>query len=202
MVGYFEIKKHLKGKNPKKVERKANGVHIENCDGQTIVANNGSENIVNNMHIDQLVTNVVVYAQSNDSSHGFTVSDKVHSVTCTPDDIQHMSKPLPIQEKFTSICSRANVTLAIKKPDLLGYSMWSFKLNGRTIEASMGDKYWLEKVHNGDIVIRAHDCISTSLETVIETDESGVPIENSTRYTVMQVYELFSSYGENTQSKL
>ena len=202
IVGYFEIKKHLKGKNPKSVRREGSAVRIENCEGQTIISNDSSSNIINNIHIDNMVTNIIQYTQSNDPNHGFTISNDEHKVSCTPDDLKYMSNPLPIQEKHSNITSCSTVHLAIKKPDLLGFSKWAFLLNGRGIEASISDTDWLSKVHNGDIVIRAHDNIYALLETTIEVDESNVPIENSTRYNVLEIYRLYLSDSENQQTHL
>ena len=202
VVGFFEIKKHLKGKNPKKVVRKDDGVHIENCDGQIIVANDGSSNIINNITIDNIVTNVSIYANCNNQEYGFTVSSENQSVSCSPQDLQHMSHALPIKENRSNLCSRSHVTLAIKKPDLLGYSKWSFILNGRGIESSIIDRSWLSKVHGGDIVIRAHDYINAILETTIDVDESGVPIENTAKYVVVEVLDLFSSHNNREQTQL
>ena len=167
-----------------------------------IITNDNSANIINNTHIDNIVTNIIQYTQSNDPNHGFTISNGEHTVSCSPDDLKHMANPLPIQERHSNITNRSNVHLAIKKPGLLGFSKWAFLLNGRGIEASICDQDWLSKVHQGDIVIRAHDNLYALLETTIEIDESNVPIENSTRYNVLKIYRLYSSNADNQQIQL
>lgn len=192
VVGVFQIKRFLQGKKAKKVETDGQQIKIENERGEVLYAPKSSGAVLNSIRIDSLVVNISKYAQENNPSGGFSISSDKDTVRCKPSDLDGMVSPFPIVEE--SSCKRQVVVteLAIKKPDLLGFSKWSFRLNNRTIEANVNDENWLKKVHTGEITIKAGDSIKASLEVLIDIDAGGVPVEGSQRYTVLSVAELVS----------
>lgn len=196
VVGTFEIKKFLKGKRARKVVEHPEQLEIHNENGEVLYVSKASGAVLNNIHIDSLVMNISKYARENNPDGGFSISSEKETVQCAKEDIPFLLDPLPIVEE--SICKKQIVVveLIIKKPDLLGSSKWSFRLNNRTIEAAVNDLEWLQKVHTGEIVIRAGASIKASLEVLVDVDKDGIPIEGTQRYSVISVEELIDPYPQ------
>ena len=80
-----------------------------------------------------------------------------------------------------------NIELALKKPDLLGDSKWSFILD-KIIEVEMEDKEFLDKVHSGIIRnLYAGVKIPVKLRIEKELDEEGFLIKDTDKYFVEKV---------------
>jgi len=68
-------------------------------------------------------------------------------------------------------------TLIIKKPDLLGRSMWDFIRNKVTISAKLRDENWLNKFHQRLEVIAPGDGINCDLVTFIYYDKKNIVVD-------------------------
>ena len=188
MKGFLEVKKLLKGDKPKNVTPVDNEhIKIENTSGDSIVVLKNSGEIIKNQRIDQLTINIANYTYLHNPTGGFTFISETGNVNCGAEDIQNMSSPLPFEEITTCRRSRTRAILPIKKPDMLGRSAWDFRYNNKYINATIQDEDWLERVHNGDIVIKAVVFIDATLEIYEDVNEEGTTIDGSERYTVLLV---------------
>jgi len=82
--------------------------------------------------------------------------------------------------------SPSTETLIIKKPDLLGRSMWDFIRNKVTISAKLRDENWLNRFHQRLEVIAPGDGLYCDLMTVIYYDKKDVVIDM--KYEVVKVH--------------
>jgi len=186
--GFFEIKKFLKGHSARSVKDvQADKIEIENQDGRVLVAPKSSGAIMNNVTIDNLTQNISIYVKEHNPEGGFSISTESGSMRCTKKDVENIMKPIPIEEETVCKRYRTEANLAIKKADFIGWSAWEFRLDDRTIKASMEDDDFLEKVHSGQIPIKAGDWIRATLEIYVDLDLLGNPIEDSCRYRLVKV---------------
>ena len=187
VVGFFEIKKHLKGKAPKSVTPSGPNLKVENEDGDVITVSRSSGSVIYNIKMDQLVVNVAADALEHNPNGGFTLSAGDFEFTCNKDDASVISKPLPIEESTT--CKRYTVEdlLPIKKADILGKSAWSFIYKDRVINATIGDDDFLRKIHTGSVSIHAGDYIEATIQIFVDLDENGSPMPDTAKYTIIQV---------------
>lgn len=186
--GFLEIKKLLKGKPPRKVlPRKDGTVEIENKLGEKISVPKTSAIIIENMEVDQLTVNISNYALEHNPDGGFSFSDENGALHCTAKDVENMAKPLPIKEETICRRTRVETSLPIRKADFIGRSRWGFTYNKKTIEASICDDAFLERVHNGE-TIKKGDYINATLEIYTDLDANQKPIPGSEKYSVIAVH--------------
>lgn len=186
--GFFEIKKHLKGKAAKEVNKLPNDeIEIVNADGSKIKTSKSSATIINNVQIDQIVVNLSNSMLEHNADGGFTFSSKDGTEHFNSSDVLNMSRSLPVSSN--AICRRSHVSaiLFIKKADLLGRSQWQFYWNDKKIDAAISDDDFLESVHS-ELAIKAGDYINATLVIYTELDFAGTLIEGSEKYNVIKVH--------------
>lgn len=76
-------------------------------------------------------------------------------------------------------------TLIIKKPDLLGRSMWDFIRNKAAISAKLRDEDWLNKFHQRLEIIAPGDGLYCDLITFVYYDKKDMVVD--IKYEVMKV---------------
>lgn len=188
--GFFEIKKFLKGENPGKIDRAGSNIRITNGSGNTLVVPKGSIKILENAKIETLTVNICDGAAlKNDSGFSF-ITESGESIY-TKEDIQEIRKPLPMRTEGETILKRTTITvsLPIKKPDILGKSVWEFKFQDHRITAIMEDEKWIDKVREGKVAFKSGDALYVHLEITVELDHEGNPIDGSEKYTVLKVLD-------------
>lgn len=187
--GYFEVKKLLKGKKEKNIaENKDGSVTITSQEGGTVIVNKDSTSILSNAQIDNLVVNVAESVYSHNPNGGFSFNTESAAVVFSAEDIIEMRKPLPIVEEEIIKRTVIKADLLIIKADLLRQSAWTFSYQGRTISANIVDVSFLEELHKGNLAIHGNDYITTDLEITVRL-EHGLPVNSSTRYSVIKVYD-------------
>lgn len=82
--------------------------------------------------------------------------------------------------------SRSTETLIIKKPDLLGRSMWDFIRNKATISAKLRDENWLNSFHQRLEIIAPGDGLYCDLMTFIFYDKKGVVVD--LKYEILKIH--------------
>ena len=186
--GFLEIKKLLKGEEPKSIKPICdNKIEVENIYGEKAVVNKSSGAIFKDMKIDKLSINISNYVLEHNPNGGFIFSDQEGDLRYSSEDIKNMSRAIPFVEEKLCKCSTVETDLIIKKADLIGRSAWDFKYKGYVISAKIDDEDWLEKVNNGDISIRAGDYINATLEIYVELNILNVPIQDSEKYKVVKI---------------
>jgi hypothetical protein len=95
-----------------------------------------------------------------------------------------------IEELLTAetIQSTSPMILKVKKPDLLGQSMWEFRHQKRTFLAKVLDDGWLEKFQARQVPIRPGDSVRALVETRVHYDQFGEVV--ATHYSVLEVLEV------------
>jgi hypothetical protein len=187
--GIFEIKKLIKGEKPKKVVEAGNDkIKVENNSGQSIVVPSSSGSVLTNVQIDRLVINISEDVKQHNPSGGFTLSTPEGNLDCNMEDVQNISKSVPIGEETICKRSRFEADLPIKKADFLGKSTWEFKYEDHTIKATISDDDWVEEIHSGKVSLQAGDYIRATVEVYVDLDPDGKPIEGSEKYSIIKVH--------------
>lgn len=186
--GFFEIKKLLKGKKPKSIQENNDGkITVTSEDNHSVTVNKSSGAVVSNIHIDSLVVNISTNVNENNSTGGFSFESNNESVYFNNDDIEQMSKPLPIMEEEIIKTSVIRVDLPIKRAALIGRGAWSFIYNNKTIEARMEDEDFLEQMHRGEISIHSGDFITAELAISVPIKEDNSLDESAIKYSIRKV---------------
>ena len=190
-LSYIRIKRHLHGQQPRNIIYGNNNAKIINQDHGTIIENvNITNNYFVNSTLDNLISDTFNPLLKDEDRTGFQImQDNKIKIDISKDEFDNMSTT--IIEKENNYRKKGNIIenieLALKKPDLLGDSKWSFILD-KIIEAEMEDKEFLDKVHSG--VIRnlyAGVKIPVKLRIEQEFNEEGLLIKDTEKYFVEKV---------------
>lgn len=190
-LSYIRIKHHLHGQQPRNIIYGNNNARIINQDHGTIIETvNITNNYFANSTLDNLISDIFNPLLKDEDRSGFQImQDNKIKIDISKDEFGNMSTT--IIEKENNYRKKGNiienVELALKKPDLLGDSKWSFILD-KIIEVEMEDKEFLDKVHSG--VIRnlyAGVKIPVKLRIEQEFNEEGLLIKDTEKYFVEKV---------------
>ncbi|QNU66520.1 hypothetical protein EHE19_016940 [Ruminiclostridium herbifermentans] len=213
LVGVFELKKHLKGKKPRRIsEFDDNTIKVENNYGNTIIVPKSSGVVINNYMADYHVSNMSNNIKIHDQQGGFIISSNDESLSCSSEDVEDLSvkifntgntidednlseckiRELPKREirKLESAQPYINVfnaELIIKKPDILGDTAWEFLLGNKNIKAKILDEEWLSRFRENAFVLKPGCYISASVQASYKKDFYGNPTGRAT-YKVIKVY--------------
>ncbi len=186
--GYLKIKKHIKGAKAKEIKELPNNkIQVTNNENETIVVNKSSGTILNNADIDQVVINISNNVYQHNPGGGFSFNNDTEYTHFDCDDIINLGKPVPMNDIITYQEQKININLPIKKADMLGHSAWSFIYHGKAISAPIEDYDFLKKVHSGKLSVHAGDYINAILKISYQIDQYNEPIEETTKYIVLQV---------------
>ena len=181
-AGLFELHKWLAQQSvPRDLLR------IENANGSTIIVNpqnNGDINVTNNTFnvftapgVSDQVKEVVrpltkdgyerlEFESDGEVVGGFSTKDGFDMCAYDPD--------LPdIAAGIKVSTTRAKVK--VKKPDLIGDSMWSV-VHDKTIDVRMEDQEWLGRFHAAEIAVPAGSHLDVDLRTEIRLDAREDPV--------------------------
>jgi hypothetical protein len=90
--------------------------------------------------------------------------------------------------------NRTTLTLLIKKPDLLGASMWEVLRHGdKARPAKIEDERWLERFRNREIDLRPGDAILAKVEVVTRFGENDAILD--VKYNVFHVEAVIQADG-------
>jgi hypothetical protein len=90
-----------------------------------------------------------------------------------------------------TIISEGEKILKVKKPDFLGYSMWSFKYQGRSVDAKILDQDWLNDFQAKIFTIQPGDSIRAMVKEEVSYGYNNEVIH--THYEVLKVIEIMPS---------
>lgn len=96
-----------------------------------------------------------------------------------------------IQEEFVNktIVSEGEMILKIKKPDLLGNTLWTFK-HDKPMQAHIEDTEWLKNFLNAEIPLFSGDSLHANVKTITKYDNNGNLIKQE--YIVTKITEKIS----------
>ena len=192
----FDIKKLLKGEKPVAViENEREGtIHVTCPQGSEIIAPIGSR-IIFTPTVERKISEISEAVSLHNPDGGFRLTSGHDSVHYDHEAVQDIAKPIPITEFGPSeSVHTVNVTLPIRKIDLLGAAAWSFLYGQRTIQATIADQEFLKSVHGGKLSYKAGDKLSVELTIRTKLSSDGIPIRES--YTIEKVYEHIPSNAQ------
>lgn len=121
----------------------------------------------------------------------FEAEGKTLSVSL--DSTWQPSENIPFDSEVTETHSEGQVILTIRKPDLLGSSMWQFSHGKSTVSAKISDEPWLLDFHNRKIPLYSGDSLRCKVKFTYIYDESGTLIEQ--KIEVIKVLEVIKGPG-------
>lgn len=106
-----------------------------------------------------------------------------------------------IREVMTreKLISESEKILKVKKPDYLGFSMWSFKYQGRSIEVKILDDEWLKAFHLKEVSVLPGDSIRALVKEEVLYGYNNEVIH--TNYEALKVVDILPAPTQ-TQRKL
>lgn len=199
VISIFKLRKHLKGKEPKKIHKEENGVKIENCEGNIISVNYATYNtyVIDNSTEKSLARFSEILAKDTERS-GFTIErlndkgEKLDEVTFTKDDLQSTATALDVEKFEDNITERySNMWLKVSKAAYIGESKWEFITwdESMRISASIDDKAFLQKFRTSEIFLTPNTLLEVRLRSRVKTDESG-NVTSKPIYSITQVLRL------------
>lgn len=189
-LAFLQIKRHLKGRKPKSIERHAENTAIENQDGELFTA---TTNIVNCYFNDSKIDNSIVQIFTDlktSGRDGIVVQHNDFKQSFVQSDYDNMS--VPVVEPNTSITAKENTEtireceLTLKKPDLIGNSKWEVIFAGRQINVKIDDKIFISQIKEGKIKVSGGYRLITDLNICTEIDNNYNIL--SVDYTVVKVH--------------
>lgn len=204
LKGSLEIKKHLKGKRPKKVEYKENSAIIINKDSQKLETNKAiAETYLNDSKVDKNITNIFNIVNTDGNRNSVIIKQgEDNIVEIKSNEFVEMSKPIITDEDLIveTLAHTLELNLLLKKPDLIGRSKWDFILD-KTIPVSIADEEWLREVNSGRIKLSGGVKIPVKLHIENGLDKDGDIID--TKYTILKVTgDVIESNSGGSQLKL
>ncbi|WP_156464268.1 hypothetical protein [Afipia sp. Root123D2] len=92
--------------------------------------------------------------------------------------------------------SEGEVILGIRKPDLLGESMWQFSHGRATISAKVTDDTWLKKFHTRQVPLYSGDSLRCKVIFTYVYDERGELLEQKTE--IIEVLEVLPANAQQS----
>jgi len=117
--------------------------------------------------------------------------DKIYEV-----DLRQTWEPsefINVDEETSERESEAEIILTIRRPDMLGSSMWQFGHGDHRISARILDEKWLNDFHNGRVALRSGDALRCKVKFIYVFDQGGTLIEQKT--DILQIVELLGGGG-------
>jgi len=198
-VGLIELKKFLKGKEPKSKENLGNKVKIENEKGDVIYVENFVQNVYQNNTVVKDALSQSFETLENDSSiTGYEVTDKNEKplVRVDRNEFEYMSlksDEILDGERITTIAATLNI-IRISFEDKLKSD---FYFKGNKISVKINDPEFYERVDKGESFAKG-DILEVELE-IKQFFESSVNTFINKSYKVNRIIR---HIGRNEQSKL
>jgi len=198
-VGLIELKKFLKGKEPKLKENLGNKVKIENEKGDVIYVENFVQNVYQNNTVVKDALSQSFETLENDSSiTGYEVTDKNEKplVRVDRNEFEYMSlksDEILDGERITTIAATLNI-IRISFEDKLKSD---FYFKGNKISVKINDPEFYERVDKGESFAKG-DILEVELE-IKQFFESSVNTFINKSYKVNRIIR---HIGRNEQSKL
>lgn len=200
---WFELKKHLKGDKPKKVEKTPNGAKVTNSGGKEMLATAEGARFFENAVIDNSIVKIFI-GQESSSRNGMKISslEGKKLIEINENDYEHLSKEINFDiEAKNKYINTININLLVKKADFIGSSMWEF-FSDRTILAKIEDEDFNTSLDNHEVSITRGTTLSVTLRIENDIDKNGNPIEKNVKYYIEKVHKVNSPYdAEKEQSR-
>lgn len=194
MCGMINLKKHLKGEKPKKIEKTLEGVKVENKDCEEVIVNNYTLNFYNK-DSDKIISKI--FSSCNRDSFSVKEDEKT-KVLVSKEEFDNMTREIELLSEEQILKNTVIAELQIRKPDLTGNTQWEFIYNSN-IKATIQDEIFLNKVHRGEISVNARSRIKANLYIETFLNEKSEVIK--TNYIITEVLEIINNAYEQLKFK-
>ena len=192
----FSIKKFLGGARPKKIvdtiEEERMTQVVENQKGEIEVFPRDALRILENAKIENSVINIVTAAQTDQDVTGITLrrESAASEFNLPRDEFEYFTIPVIDNKHRTQVVE--NVSLYyIKQVDFMSESMWKLH-DGVSINAKILDEQWLKKFHAREYPIVPGVAMKARMRRTLFFGKDGLPVDNMTRYEVVEVLEIIN----------
>lgn len=152
LVSFLDIKKHLKGEEPKKIEEHDESIEIENNSGKIIFVNKPVYNLyTNNTKIQDAISSNFSTLQEDPTIESFEVRDSNEQTlhVATKEDFSGMAMKTSVLEKGTRVITEV-ATLHIFKLVFDSKYKWEFYYKGNKISAYVVDDNFFNTIDSGE----------------------------------------------------
>lgn len=189
-IEIIKLKNELQGKKPQSVSQdeetskivtQTGEVHYHNCSVTQLY--------LNNPHIDKSISDIFTPFASESNRDAIKISSDTESIIIPQNQYKNMAKNIVEDTKLDQVKHEeyeVNAQLLLKKPDLLGESMWQFQYQGKIIDATIDDKKFLAKVKDGKIK-QLYAQVKVPVQMKIEVTIDKVLDQIHKKYTVLKV---------------
>lgn len=183
----FELRKHLKGEAPAKIQKEENGHStVFNVTGDVYYFSGDAANNLADAKINESINKIADAIKKNNQNGGFRLKSSGEESIFENSDLEHLMSA-PVIEDITTRVITQKVILTIRTPDMLGSSPWGFFLENKNIKAYVKDQVWLDKLHGHQISISSGDRITAKLKAEIVLNADGTTDSKQITYTVTEV---------------
>lgn len=187
VIQSFELRKHLKGEAPAKIQKQENGHStVFNFNGDVYYFSGDAANNLADDKINESINKIADAIKKNNHNGGFRLKSSDEESVFGSSDLEHLISA-PVIKDITKRVITQKVILTIRTPDMLGASPWGFFLEGKNIKAYVKDQVWLNKLHGHQISISSGDRIAAQLEAEIVLNADGTTDSKQITYTVTEV---------------
>lgn len=192
-VGLFKLHRWLARQSVSRAH-----LSVNRSNGSTVIVNarnnrdihvtNNTFNVFSTPEVDSQVKEVVrpltkdgykklEFEVNGEVVEGFSAQDGRDMCDYDP-DIPDVAKRIKI--------STARAKVKVKKPDLIGDSMWSV-IHDKTIDVKMEDQPWLDRFHAAEVLVPAGSHLDVDLRTEVRLDTNEDPVGDP-RYYISRVH--------------
>ena len=178
----WDIRKHLKGELPKKIEQVDDKVKVENNEGAVNVFNSKSVNVyINNPAIEKALAELSKTVSEDSTRNGLSLSyvdsgGEKQDVIIPKNELRLLSRPIDVEKLGSNMVENVMITdVIVHKPDLIGDSKWNLFLNASRIAANIEDRTFLEQVRAGEILFSGKTTMQVTLVSRFKVNQQGQP---------------------------
>jgi hypothetical protein len=191
LVALFNIKSFLKKKKPESVKNIGDKVEVKNCQGNILVAPKAANIYFLDCNVDGFISSIFSSVKGSQTVTGISVTAGCGERTSIQrEEFDDLSEEIcGIVESPKQIMYERKDVLFIKKPDLLGDSIWTFQ-SDKQIIADIADNDFMNRIHSGEIKVCAGMSIVANILVRYELSKNGLPNEKTSKYTVLKVEKI------------
>lgn len=194
----WDVRKHLKGEVPKKIEHADDKVKIENNEGTVNVFNSEAVNIyINHPSIEKELAEFSKVVSEDLTREGLTLSytnnsGRKQDINVSKNELRSLSHPVDVEKLNEDLKENIMETdVIVHKPDLIGDSKWNLFLNTTRITANIEDKVFLERVRAGEILFSGNTTMQVTIVSRYRVNQQGLPESRSkATYRITKVHKV------------
>lgn len=207
----LEIKKHLKGKKPKQVERLGNVVNITNESGSNATVNQFIfDKLATDEEVDKGINRILKAIDNDENRNDLRVDFDDNKGGKTKmefqkSELKELAKPMdltPYSNK-THDTFYDGIEVRLGKVDLLGDSKWMIIFGSSKELADIADEKFLIDVKSGIYQFGTSTVMKVKLRIRYFVDEyNQFMLDKKVTYTILEVYNVISNSNSQTNLEI